>query len=41
MADAQSRAGQVEHALATISRAIEKDPSDPLVRSIARRLQAR
>ena len=41
MADAQSRAGQVENALATIKRAIEKDPDHPLVRSVARRLQAR
>lgn len=41
MADAQSRAGQPEPALATIERAIEKDPSHPLVRSVARRLQAR
>ena len=41
MADAQSRAGQVENALATIRRATEKDPNHPLVRSVARRLQAR
>ena len=41
MADAQSRAGQLEPALATIKRAIEKDPSHPLVRSVARRLQSR
>ena len=41
MADAQSRAGQVESALATIKRAIDKDPDHPLVRSVARRLQAR
>jgi tetratricopeptide (TPR) repeat protein len=41
MADAQSRTGQLEPALATIKRAIEKDPSHPLVRSVARRLQAR
>jgi tetratricopeptide (TPR) repeat protein len=41
MADAQSRAGQVENAHATIKRAIEKDPNHPLVRSVARRLQAR
>jgi tetratricopeptide (TPR) repeat protein len=41
MADAHSRAGQVGPALATIKRAIEKDPDHPLVRSVARRLQAR
>jgi tetratricopeptide (TPR) repeat protein len=41
MADAQSRAGQREKALATIKRAIEKDPTHPLVRSVNRRLQAR
>jgi tetratricopeptide (TPR) repeat protein len=41
MADAQSRAGQVEKALATIKRAIDKDPAHPLVQSVARRLQAR
>jgi tetratricopeptide (TPR) repeat protein len=41
MADAQFRAGQVERALATITRAIEKDPGNPLVRSMARRLQPR
>jgi tetratricopeptide (TPR) repeat protein len=41
MADAQSRAGQLEPALATIKRAIEKDPNHPLVRSVALRLQAR
>jgi tetratricopeptide (TPR) repeat protein len=41
LADAQSRAGQAQPALATIRRAIEKDPDHPLVRSVARRLQAR
>ena len=41
MADAQSRAGQIENARATINRAIEKDPNHPLVRSVNRRLQAR
>jgi len=41
MADAQARAGRTEAALATLKRAIEKDPNHPLVRSVARRLQAR
>ena len=41
MADAQSRAGHVEAARATIKRAIEKDPNHPLVRAVARRLQVR
>lgn len=41
MADAQSRVGQLDNALATIKRAQEKDPNHPLVRSVARRLQAR
>ena len=41
MADAQWRAGQIEPARATISRAIEKDPDHPLVRTVAHRLQAR
>jgi tetratricopeptide (TPR) repeat protein len=41
MADAQARAGHAETALATIQRAIDKDPGHPLVRSVARRLQAR
>jgi Flp pilus assembly protein TadD len=41
MADAQARAGQAEMANVTIKRAIEKDPNHPLVRSVARRLQAR
>ena len=41
MADAQWRAGQTNDALATIKRAIEKDPNHPLVRSVSRRLQAR
>ncbi len=41
MADAQLRAGLVEPARATISRAIEKDPDNPLVRAVAHRLQAR
>jgi tetratricopeptide (TPR) repeat protein len=41
MADAQSRAGQMETALVTIARAIEKDPNHPLVTTVARRLQAR
>ena len=41
MADAQSRAGETSEALATIQRAVDKDPNHPLVRSVARRLQAR
>jgi tetratricopeptide (TPR) repeat protein len=41
MADAQARAGRAEIALVTIKRAIDKDPNHPLVRSVARRLQAR
>ena len=41
MANAQLRAGQVEPARATIRRALDKDPDHPLVRSVARRLQAR
>jgi tetratricopeptide (TPR) repeat protein len=41
MADAQSRAGQLAPALATIRRAMAKDPDDPLVHAVARRLQAR
>jgi tetratricopeptide (TPR) repeat protein len=41
MADAQWRAGQTENALATLKRAVEKDPDNPLVRSVSRRLQAR
>jgi tetratricopeptide (TPR) repeat protein len=41
MADAQSRAGQPEAARATIKQALEKDPNHPLVRAVARRLQAR
>jgi tetratricopeptide (TPR) repeat protein len=41
MADAQSRAGHAETARVTIARAIDKDPNHPLVRSVARRLQAR
>jgi tetratricopeptide (TPR) repeat protein len=41
MADAQSRAGQTAEALVTIQRALDKDPNHPLVRSVARRLQAR
>jgi tetratricopeptide (TPR) repeat protein len=41
MADAQSRAGQVDNARATIQRAIAKDPDHPLVRAVARRVQAR
>ncbi|MEO5742398.1 MAG: tetratricopeptide repeat protein [Vicinamibacterales bacterium] len=41
MADAQSRAGQVESALATIKRALQKDPDHPLAHAVARRLQAR
>jgi tetratricopeptide (TPR) repeat protein len=41
MANAQVRAGQVESARATIRRALDKDPDHPLVRSVARRLQAR
>jgi tetratricopeptide (TPR) repeat protein len=41
MADAQSRAGQLEAARATIRQALEKDPNHPLVRAVARRLQAR
>ena len=41
MADAQSRAGQVDKARVTVQRAIEKDPHHPLVRAVARRIQAR
>jgi tetratricopeptide (TPR) repeat protein len=41
MAEAQWRAGQVDNALGTIKRAQDKDPHHPLVRSVARRLQAR
>ena len=41
MADAQWRAGETEDALATLQRAVEKDANHPLVRSVARRLQAR
>ena len=41
MADAQSRAGQVDNARATIQRAIEKDADHPLVRAVARRIQVR
>lgn len=41
MADAQWRAGQTDKALATLKRAVEKDPNHPLVRSVSRRLQAR
>ena len=41
MADAQWRAGETEDALATLQRAIEKDKNHPLVRAVARRLQAR
>jgi predicted Zn-dependent protease len=41
MANAELRAGQVEPARATIRRALDKDPDHPLVRSVARRLQAR
>jgi tetratricopeptide (TPR) repeat protein len=41
MADAQARAGRAEAATATLKRAMEKDPNHPLVRSVARRLQAR
>ena len=41
MADAQSRAGQHDAALATLKRAIDKDPNHYLVLAVARRLQAR
>lgn len=41
MADAQWRAGQTETALATLERALDKDPNHPLVRAVSRRLQAR
>ncbi|HET9469449.1 MAG TPA: tetratricopeptide repeat protein [Vicinamibacterales bacterium] len=41
MADAQWRAGQTDKARTTLTRAIEKDPNHPLVRSVSRRLQAR
>ena len=41
MADAQWRAGQADKAHATLTRATEKDPNHPLVRSLSRRLQAR
>jgi tetratricopeptide (TPR) repeat protein len=41
MADAEARAGQVEASLATLKRAMEKDPNHPLVRAVERRLQVR
>src|SRR5688500_7510282 len=41
MADAQWKAGQPDIALATLKRALDKDPRHPLVRTVARRLQAR
>jgi tetratricopeptide (TPR) repeat protein len=41
MANAHLHAGQVELARASIKRALDKDPNHPLVRSVARRLQAR
>lgn len=41
MADAQWKAGQADHARATLKRAIDKDPAHPLVRSVSRRLQQR
>ena len=41
LADAHARAGQLDDARAAAERALEKDPNDPLARSIARRLQAR
>lgn len=41
LADAQSRAGQLEDARATVKRALEKDPGHPVARTVARRLQQR
>lgn len=41
LADAQSRAGQLESAKATAMRALEKDPDNPSARAIARRLHLR
>ena len=41
LADAQTRAGQVEGARATIQRALEKDPDNPAAWAVARRLQVR
>ena len=41
MAEAQWRAGQTDKALATLKRAVDKDPNHPLVRSVSRRLQPR
>ena len=41
MADAQWHAGETKDALVTLQRAVEKDPNHPLVRAVARRLQAR
>ena len=35
LADAQWRAGETEDALATLQRAVEKDPNHPLVRAVA------
>jgi Flp pilus assembly protein TadD len=40
MADAQSRAGQLEPARATVKRALDKDPGHVLANAVARRLQA-
>jgi tetratricopeptide (TPR) repeat protein len=40
LADAQSKAGHVDAAKATITRALAKDARDPVVRTVARRLQA-
>jgi tetratricopeptide (TPR) repeat protein len=39
LADAQSRAGQVDAALATLDHAIAKDPENPAVRAVRRRLK--
>jgi tetratricopeptide (TPR) repeat protein len=41
LADAQSKTGQLDNALATLARAMEKDPTHAAARVLARRLQAR
>lgn len=40
LADAQFKTGQLDAAEATIARALAKDAQDPVVRAVARRLQA-
>ena len=40
LADAQARSGRPDVARATLERAIEKDPTDPSVRAVARRLHS-